>query len=165
MRRGVELLREQNVLSGSTGSSRLPSPKPKPMRATGPSPRHPRRSAGDVRTDRLSRVRSGTAPGARRNPAQARSRQSRARRRSAPEGHRGRKAARHAQLRAARGAGASQALPIDRPPRRSPRRPRAGARRLCADTGNARDRRGAGAARGAGGDGGGQSWRPRSGSD
>ena len=35
---------------------------------------------------------------------------------------------------------ARQALPIDRPPRRSARRPRARARRLCADAGNARDR-------------------------
>ena len=34
--------------------------------------------------------------------------------------------------------------PIDRPPRRSPRRSRARARRLCADAGNARDRGGAG---------------------
>ena len=48
--------------------------------------------------------------------------------------------------------GARQALPIDRPPRRSPRGPRAGARRLFADARNARDRRGAGAAGGAGGD-------------
>ena len=43
-------------------------------------------------------------------------------------------------------------LPIDRPPGRSPRHPRAGARRFCADARDARDRRGAGAARGAGGD-------------
>ena len=61
-----------------------------------------------------------------------------------------------AQLRTARGARARQALPIDRPPRRSPRGPRARARRLFADAGNAGDRRGAGAARGAGGDGRGQ---------
>ena len=52
----------------------------------------------------------------------------------------------------ARRARARQALPIDRPPRRRPRRPRARARRLFADAGNAGDRRGAGAARGAGGD-------------
>ena len=65
-------------------------------------------------------------------------------------------AAGRAQLRPARGAFARQALPIDRPPRRRPRRPRARARRLCADAGNAGDRRGAGAARGAGGDGRGQ---------
>ena len=54
-----------------------------------------------------------------------------------------------AQLRTARGAVARQALPIDRPPRRRPRRPRARARRLFADAGDAGDRRGAGAARGA----------------
>jgi len=41
---------------------------------------------------------------------------------------------------------ARQALPIDGRPHRSPRRPRARARRLFADAGNARDRRGAGAA-------------------
>ena len=61
-----------------------------------------------------------------------------------------REAASHAQLRTARGAVARQALPIDRPPRRRPRRPRARARRLFADAGNAGDRRGAGAAGGAG---------------
>ena len=69
------------------------------------------------------------------------------------------KRAGRAQLRPARRAVARQALPIDRPPRRSPRRPRARARRLFADTGNARDRRGAGAARGAVGDRGGQDRR------
>ena len=66
------------------------------------------------------------------------------------------KAARRAQLRPAGVAGARQALPIDRPPRRSARRSRARARRLFADAGDARDRRGAGAAGGAGGDGGSQ---------
>ena len=45
---------------------------------------------------------------------------------------------------------ARQALPIDRPPRRRPRRPRPGARRLCADAGISGDRGGAGAADGAG---------------
>ena len=44
--------------------------------------------------------------------------------------HRRREAARHAQLRTARRALARQALPIDRPPRRSPRCPRARARRF-----------------------------------
>ena len=58
------------------------------------------------------------------------------------------------ELRAALCAG--QALSIDRPPRRRPRRPRARARRLCADAGNAGDRRGAGAAGGAVGNRGGQ---------
>ena len=62
------------------------------------------------------------------------------------------RAARNAQLRTARRAFAGQALPVDWPPRRRPRRPRARARRLFADAGNAGDRRGAGAARGAGGD-------------
>ena len=47
-----------------------------------------------------------------------------------------------AELRTASDALAGQALSIDRPSRRCPRRPRAGARRLCADARNARDRRG-----------------------
>ena len=46
----------------------------------------------------LSRVRSGTASGARRNPAEARPRQPRACGRSLPDRHRGREAARHAQF-------------------------------------------------------------------
>ena len=50
-------------------------------------PRHrrPRRSAGDARSHGLSRIRSGTASGARRNPALARPRQSRARRGGLPD--------------------------------------------------------------------------------
>ena len=48
----------------------------------------------------------------------------------------------HAALRPARGAVAGEALPIDRPPRRGARCPRARARRLFADAGNAADRRG-----------------------
>ena len=56
--------------------------------------------------------------------------------------------ARNPQLRPARGAVARQALPVDRPARRRPRRPRARPRRLSADAGDAGDRRGAGAARG-----------------
>ena len=43
----------------------------------------------------------------------------------------------------------AETLPIDRPPRRSPRGPRAGAGRLFADAGTAADRRSAGAARSA----------------
>ena len=50
------------------------------------------------------------------------------------------KRARCAQLRSARCARARQALSIDRPPRRRPRRARARTRRLFADAGNARDR-------------------------
>ena len=52
-------------------------------------------------------------------------------------------------IRTTSGARARQALSVDRPPRRSPRRPRAGAGGLLADAGNARDRRGVGPARGA----------------
>ena len=50
-----------------------------------------------------------------------------------------------ALLGTARGAVARQALSLDWPPRRSPRRPRAGARRFLADAGDAGDRGGAGA--------------------
>ena len=92
----------------------------------------------------------------RRHPAHSRSCESRPRRGGLPRCHRHRARARRAQFPTARGAVARQALPIDRPPRRSPRRPRAGARRLLADARNAGDRRGAGAARGAGGNRGGQ---------
>ena len=81
----------------------------------------------------------------RRDVAQARPTQSGECRGSAPDRHRGREAASHAQLRTARRARPRQTLSNDRPPRRSPRRSRAGARRLCADPGNAGDRRGAGA--------------------
>ena len=76
---------------------------------------------------------------------QTRPRQFRACGRSVPDRHRRREAAGHAQLRTARRAGAGEALSSDRPSRRGPRRPRARARRLCADDGNARDRGGAGA--------------------
>ena len=53
------------------------------------------------------------------------------------------------KLRPARGAVARETLSIDRPPRRGPRRSRSRPRRLFADAGNAGDRRGAGAAGGA----------------
>ena len=72
-------------------------------------------------TSGLSRVRSRTASGARRNPVQARPRQSRARGRRLPDRHRHCEAARHAQLRTARGAVARETLSIDRPSRRRPR--------------------------------------------
>ena len=95
---------------------------------------------------RLSRVRSGTTRARGEMLLEARPHQSGARRRSPPDRHRRREAARDAQLRTARRAVARQALPIDRPLRRRPRRPRADARRLLADARNARDRRGAGSA-------------------
>ena len=159
MRRGAALLREQNALlydgllkvalAGARG------------RGGRPGPRHcdPRRSAVDVRPYRLSHVRSRTASGARRTSVETRPRQSRSRGRSLPDRHRHRTKARNAQLRAARVAGAGQTLSIDRPTGRGACRPRARARGLCADYGNARDRRGAGAADGARGDRRGQSGR------
>ena len=70
-----------------------------------------------------------------------------------PRRHRRRSRARRAQLRPAGRAGAGEALPIHRPPRRSPRHPRARARKLCTEAGVARNRGGAGAARSAGGHG------------
>ena len=97
---------------------------------------------GDIRSARLP-----AAPHPRRHPAAARSRECRPGRRSLPGRHRGRARAGRAQLRPAGGAEARETLPIHRPPGRSPRHPRARARRLLADAGNARNRGGAGAAR------------------
>ena len=102
----------------------------------------------------LVRRRSPSHP--RRNPPQTKPRRARPRRSRLPRRHRHRATAKSPQLRTAGGAVARQTLPINRPPRRSPRRSRARARRFRADTRNARDRPGAGAARGAGGDGWGQ---------
>ena len=64
-----------------------------------------------------------------------------------------RAAARNAHLQTARLTLARQTLPIDRPLRRSPRRPGPRPRRLLTDAGNAGDRGGSGAAGGAGGNG------------
>ena len=58
----------------------------------------------------------------------------------APDRHRGREAARHAQFRTARRAVARQSLPVDRPSRRRSRRPRARPRRFRADRRDAGDR-------------------------
>jgi hypothetical protein len=60
--------------------------------------------------------------------------------RGVPHRHRGREATGYSKFSPARGALPCQALSIDRPPRC----PRAGARRLLTDAGNAQDRRGAG---------------------
>ena len=140
MRRGVELLREQNVLLFD-GLLKIALAEAE-ARAGDPDRAIAILDEALATCDRtgLSRIRSRTASGARRNPAEARPRQPRTRGRSFPDRHRRREAARHAQLRTARGAIARQALSIDRPPRRSPRRPRARARRLFADAGNAGDR-------------------------
>ena len=99
--------------------------------------------AGDIRyIDALA------APHPRRHPAPARSRRTP---HPAEEAYLAAIAvaqrAGRAQLRPAGGAEAGEALPIHRPPRRSPRRPRAGARRVLADAGDARNRGRAGAAR------------------
>ena len=88
MRRGVEQLREQNVLifdgliEDRAGRGRSPGGRSRPRR------RDPRRSAGDGGPPGLSRVRSRTASGARRNPARARPRQSRSCGRGFPDRHR-----------------------------------------------------------------------------
>ena len=133
-------LREQNVLIFDGLLKDCRWPRPKPRRAIRPRHRHPRRSAGDGRSHRhrcfeaeLHRARGEIL--LKRDPANPA-----LRRRSFPDRHRRREAAGHAQLRTARGAFACQTLSIDRPPRRSPRRPRARARRLFADARNARDR-------------------------
>ena len=67
---------------------------------------------------------------------------------SLPGRHRRRASAEGPQLRTARRARARQALPRDRPPRRRPRGPRPRVRGLFADGRNAGDRRGADAASG-----------------
>ena len=74
MRRGVEQLREQNVLFFD-GLLKIALAEAE-ARAGDPDARRcdPRRSAGDVRPLGLSRIRSRTASGARRNPAKTRSR-------------------------------------------------------------------------------------------
>ena len=145
MRRGVELLREQNVLLFDgllkIALAEAEARAGDPGRAIAILDE----ALATCRSHRLSRVRSGTASGARRNPAEARSRQPRAGGRSLPDRHRRREAASNAQLNA-RCARARQALPVDRPSCRRTRRARARPRRLFADAGNALDRRGAGVA-------------------
>ena len=140
MRRGVDSLRAQNILTFD-GLVKIALAK---TEAEAGDPGRAVAILGEAlaTSDRagLSRIRSRTASGARRNPAQARPRKPRVSGRSLPDRDRRREAARHAQLRTARRAVARQALSIDRPPRRSPRRPRARARRLCADARNAGDR-------------------------
>ena len=101
MRRGAELLRQQNLQFDGLLKTALVRRKlgraipAAPLRSS--TKRWPRATA------RASRVRSGTASGARRNPAEARPRQSRARGRRAPCRHRGRKqqGTRSFELRAA----------------------------------------------------------------
>ena len=133
MRRGVEFLREQNVLV-IDGLIKIALAEAEAR-------------AGDV--DRAVAVldealatsdRTGHRAfeaelhqSARRNSIEMRPRQARCRGRSLPDRNRGREAASHAQLRTSRRACGRQALPIDRPRRRRPPRPRPGARRLRAD--------------------------------
>ncbi len=80
--------------------------------------------------------------------AEATSRGPRSSRGSFPNRHRHCQGARRAGLCPPGLSLAREALPINRPPRRRPRHPRARARRLFADARNARDRRGAGPAGG-----------------
>ena len=137
MRRGVEQLREQNVLFfDGLLKIALAEAEARAGRSR-PRSRHPRRSGGDVRPPGLSRLRSRTASGSRRNIAQGGRRQPCTCGRSLADRHRGREAARNTKLRTPRRPFARQALPIDRPPRRSPRRSCACAGRLCADARNA----------------------------
>ena len=89
-----------------------------------------RRSFPALGASRTSLLAPLPASLARRNPAQARPDQSRSRRGSFRDRNRHREGARRAQSSVCRRRFARQALSIDRPPCRSPRRPRAGARRL-----------------------------------
>ena len=103
MRRGVELLREQNVLLFD-GLLKIALAEAE-ARAGDPDRAIAILDEALATCDRtgLPRVRSGTASGARRNPAQARPRQPRARRGSLPVRHRGRaqQGTRSFELRAA----------------------------------------------------------------
>ena len=132
MRRGVEQLREQNVLLFD-GLLKIALAEAE-ARAGDPDRAVAILDEALATADRLGyrafeaelhRARGDTL--LKRDPANPR-----AGGRSLPDRHRGREAARYAQLRTARGAVARQALPIDRPPRRSPRassRPRSKALR------------------------------------
>ena len=143
MRRGVELLREQNILF-CDGLLKIV------LAAAGARAGDPDRAVAIseqkalATADRLGYQCSDADLHGTRGEilVEARSRQSRAGRGCFPYGYRRREAARHAQLRSARGARARQALPIDRPPGRGAPRPRARTRRLCADARNAGDRGG-----------------------
>ena len=133
MRRGVERLREQNVLlfdgllkialakaeAGAGIHARLQSSTKRWPRAT---------AWATARSKR-------TPPRSRRNPAHARPRQFRACGRRFSDRHRRREAAGYAQLRTARGARAGQTLSIDGPARRRSRRSHARPQRLCANVG------------------------------
>jgi tetratricopeptide (TPR) repeat protein len=71
MRRGAKLLRDQNVLIFD-GLSKIALAEVEARAGdVDPRARDPQRGAGDVRTDRTSRVRSGTASRPRRNAAEA----------------------------------------------------------------------------------------------
>ena len=83
----------------------------------------------------------------RRHPAEGPSRRPRARRASLPRRHRRCARAGCAQLLPASGAEAGETVPIDRPPRRRPRRACAGARRLLINSGVTGDRGSPSAAR------------------
>ena len=144
MRRGIELLREQNILPFD-GLFKIPSPEPKPGRRSRPRRRESRRSAGNVRADRhrsfeaeLHRVRGEIL--LKRDPANPAPAEEAFRAAIAIAKHQG---ARSFELRAA--LVARQTLSIGRSFRRRPRRSRVGAGRLRADARNAGDRRGAGA--------------------
>ena len=163
MRRGAELLQEQNVLAfDGTLRLALAEAEARAGDRSAPSPSSTKRSRHPTGPE-VARFDAELHRAARRNAAEARSRQLRcARRGSAPDRHRRRETARRAQLRIARGAVAGQALPIDRPPLDAHAVLAPALEGLFADAGNAGDRRGAGAARGAGGDGRGQGGMRRS---
>jgi tetratricopeptide (TPR) repeat protein len=95
----------------------------------------------------------------RRNPSGERPNKSRSRSRGVRDRDYHCEGSGRAEFRVARVACPRKATSIDRSPRRSPRRPRPGARRLLTNAGNAADRRGAGALWSAHGDRRGQNRR------
>ena len=132
--------------NGKNGNRRIwgmafsPNSKARRVRSTTRSRRSQRVSRSPSKRAATARIRSSTGSG--RHPRRARPRRRRSRLPRSPP-HRAEPGRAH--VRAPGRACAREALSIDRPPRRGPRRPRARARRFRADAGNAGDRRGAGA--------------------
>ena len=138
MRRGAELMREQKILHFD-GLLKIALAEVE-ARAGDPDRANAIIDEALATCDRVGfRARGGTASGARRNPGRARP----ANPARAEEAFLTAIAIAKRQATrsfGSRGARARQALSIDRPPGRSAHGPRAGARRLCADGGNAGDR-------------------------
>jgi class 3 adenylate cyclase len=138
MRRGIASSREQGVRSGSIWFLPLLALV---QAKTGQIDQALETSTfGTRRTGRRSLLGCGSASHSRRDFAAARSGEHGGGRGSFPRCHRHCAAAEDAKLRTARGAGAGEALSIDRPRRRRARRACAGTRRIRADAGISGDR-------------------------